>query len=52
MPLQANKTTKSKTKSWHEETSEKERKKIEDISEEKGAPITTKQTVTLTTIAG
>ena len=40
-----------KTKSWQEETSEKE-KKIQDISEEKGAPSTTKQTVTLTTVAG
>ena len=47
--MQTNKIT--KTKSWQEETSER-RKKIQDISEEKGAPKTTKQTVTLTTVAG
>ena len=29
-----------------------QKKKEEDISEEKGAPETTKQTVTLTTVAG
>ena len=38
--------------SWQEETSERRKKKIQDISEEKGAPQTTKQTVTLTTVAG
>ena len=37
--------------SWQEETSER-KEKIQDISEEKGAPQTTKQTVTLTTVAG
>ena len=31
---------------------QKEGKKIQDISEEKGAPQTTKQTVTLTTAVG
>ena len=37
--------------SWQEETSER-RKKMQDISEEKGASQTTKQTVTLTTVVG
>ena len=36
--------------SWQEETSER-RKKMQDISEEKGAP-PSKQTVTLTTVVG
>ena len=30
----------------------RKKKKLQDISEEKGAPQTTKQTVTLTTVAG
>ena len=47
----AGKQTKPPTQSWQEETSEKE-KEIQDISDEKGAPQTTKQTVTLTTVAG
>ena len=45
--MQTNKTI--KTKNWRRHKIEE---KIQDISEEKGAPKTTKQTVTLTTEAG
>jgi len=53
MPLQANKqnhSDKKLTRRRHQK--KKNTKKIQDISEEKGVPQTTKQTVTLTTVAG
>ena len=50
MPLQANKQNHLDKELARKEIRKK--KKIQDISEEKGAPKTTKQTVTLTTVAG
>ena len=50
MPLQANKQNHLDKELARKEIRKK--KKIQDISEEKGAPKTTKQTVTLTTEAG
>ena len=49
MPLQANKQNHLDKELARKEIRKK--KKIQDISEEKGAPQTTKQTVTLTTVA-
>ena len=50
MPLQANKQNHQDKQLARRDITKKE--KIHEISEEKGAPKTTKQTVTLTTVAG
>ena len=51
MPVQANKQN-HQDKELARRDIRKKKKKIRDISDEKGAPQTTKQTVTLTTVAG
>ena len=51
MPLQANKQN-HQDKELARRDIRKEKKEKKDISKEKGAPKTTKQTVTLTTVAG
>ena len=50
MPLQANKQNHLDKELARKDIRKK--KKIQDFSEEKGAPKTTKPTVTLTTVAG